>query len=88
MRKVSISLSLKLTLVVVVVFSVIWLGKFAWKRLIAIYMFGMKYLEKKSFKREIGERTGLGYKLDLETYQLSAEDLRNNYLEITDELKR
>ena len=33
MRKVSISLSLKLTLVVVVVFSVIWLGKFAWKRL-------------------------------------------------------
>ncbi len=62
--------------------------EFAWKRLIAIYMFGMKYLEKKSFKREIGERTGLGYKLDLETYQLSAEDLRNNYLEITDELKR
>ncbi len=33
MQKRSISLSLKLILVVVVVFSVIWLGKFAWKRL-------------------------------------------------------
>ncbi len=33
MRRVSISLSIKLTLVVVVVFSVIWLGKLAWKRL-------------------------------------------------------
>jgi hypothetical protein len=33
MQKRSISLLLKLILVVVVVFSVIWLGKFAWKRL-------------------------------------------------------
>ncbi|MHC4307553.1 MAG: cell division protein FtsQ/DivIB [Planctomycetota bacterium] len=33
MRKVSISLSLKLALVVIAVFSVIWLGNFAWKRL-------------------------------------------------------
>ena len=41
MRKVSISLSLKLALVVVVVFSVIWLGKFAWKRLTrSRYFFG------------------------------------------------
>ena len=33
MRKISISLSIKLTLIVIVVFSVIWLGKFAWKHL-------------------------------------------------------
>ena len=33
MRKISVSLSIKLTLVVIVVFSVIWLGKFAWKHL-------------------------------------------------------
>jgi len=33
MRKLSISLSIKLILVVVVVFSVVWLGKFAWKHL-------------------------------------------------------
>ncbi len=34
MRKASISLLLKLALVVVMVFSVIWLGKFAWKHLV------------------------------------------------------
>jgi len=33
MQKASISLLLKLTLIVVIVFSVIWLGKFAWKHL-------------------------------------------------------
>ncbi len=33
MRKLSISLSIKLILVVVVVFSVVWLGKYAWKHL-------------------------------------------------------
>ena len=33
MQKASIALLLKLTLIVVIVFSVIWLGKFAWKHL-------------------------------------------------------
>ncbi len=33
MRKISTSLSIKLTLIVIVVFSIIWLGKFAWKHL-------------------------------------------------------
>ncbi len=67
-RKLSISLSLKLALIIVVAFSVIWLGKFSWKRLTdqnifmvspATFSFATPDWATEEFAREINNIHGL-----------------------------